>query len=86
MHVCLAHVNELRWPMLPGHALQAPGCQLAELSVERCGLRAEGVELLAEGLAGCSSLRSLGLARNGASDMGTKALAQVLEANTSITR
>jgi hypothetical protein len=65
---------------------QAPGCQLAELSVERCGLRAEGVELLAEGLSACNSMRSLGLARNGAGDLGTKALAQVLEANSSITR
>lgn len=54
--------------------------------MERCGLRAEGVELLAEGVAACSTLRSLGLARNGAGDMGTKALAQVLEGNSSISR
>ena len=68
------------------HALQAPGCALEELQLERCGLRADGVEALARGLAGCGSLASLGLARKGAGDTGVRALVQALESNAALSR
>jgi Ran GTPase-activating protein (RanGAP) involved in mRNA processing and transport len=67
-------------------ALQVPGCALEELQLERCGLRAEGVEAMARGLAGCGSLASLGLARNGAGDTGVRALVQALESNAVLSR